>query len=338
MSRMVRQMRSLSTKRQLGLNGPYVSALGLGVMGMSDFYNPSAQNRDAEHIKLLHEAIDMGCTFWDTADVYGPYTNEILISKVLKERRNEVFVGTKFGFVRNPDGSFDGICGKPEYVFKSCDASLKRLGVETIDLYYQHRPDPNVPITETVQAMSELVKQGKVRYLGLSECSAEQIRLAHKVHPISAYQAEFSPWHTKLESDGRLEACRELGIAIVPYSPLGRGFLTGTIKSFDDLDPNDWRRKNPRFQKGAFEKNFELVKAFTRMAQAKGVPTSQLCLAWVLSQGNDFIPIPGTKRSKYLKENWGSLQVELSDKEKKELRKIINEIPIEGGQLNILKK
>ncbi|KAJ3255568.1 hypothetical protein HK103_006204 [Boothiomyces macroporosus] len=270
MSRMVKQMRSLSTKRQLGLNGPYVSALGLGVMGMSDFYNPSAQNRDAEHIKLLHEAIDMGCTFWDTD--------------------------------------------------------------------YQHRPDPNVPITETVQAMSELVKQGKVRYLGLSECSAEQIRLAHKVHPISAYQAEFSPWHTKLESDGRLEACRELGIAIVPYSPLGRGFLTGTIKSFDDLDPNDWRRKNPRFQKGAFEKNFELVKAFTRMAQAKGIPTSQLCLAWVLSQGSDFIPIPGTKRSKYLKENWGSLQVELSDKEKKELRKIINEIPIEGGQLNILKK
>ncbi|KAJ3255368.1 hypothetical protein HK103_006287, partial [Boothiomyces macroporosus] len=318
-----------ANKRQLGANGPWVSAIGFGAMGMSDFYGPTSEKDEPEHLRILNAAIDMGCTFWDTADMYGPFKNEILLGKVLKTRRNEVFICTKFGIDRS--GGSRSINGTPEYVKKCCNASLERLGISTIDLYYQHRPDPKTPISVTVKAMAELVKEGKVRYLGLSECSAEQIREAHAVHPISAYQVEFSPWHTNIETDGRLQTCRELGIAIVAYSPLGRGFLTGAIKSLDDLDPTDWRRNNPKFQPGSFEKNFELVKAFEQIASKKGVPVSQLCLAWVLAQGPDFIPIPGTKKMKYLEQNWGSLNVTLTDEEFAAIRKAIAEIPIEGA-------
>ncbi|KAL2916783.1 hypothetical protein HK105_203562 [Polyrhizophydium stewartii] len=317
-------------QRRLGRNGPLVSALGFGAMGMSEFYGAIDEKSEEESVALLHKIIDTGCTFWDTADMYGTGRNEQLLSRVLKTRRNEVFLCTKFGIVRDGTSGGRSVCGTPEYVRKACEASLARLGVDTIDLYYQHRVDPLVPIEDTVAAMAELVKEGKVRYLGLSEASAETIRRAHAVHPIAAYQVEYGPWCLDIENDGRLATCRELGIAIIAYSPLGRGFLTGAIKSPADFGEGDFRKYLPRFQPGAFEKNLELVHEFERIAAAKGVTVSQLCLAWVMAQGDDIIPIPGTKREKYFFDNWGSLNVKLTDAELREIRELIAKLPVEG--------
>eukprot|EP01027_Heterolobosea_sp_BB2_P020751 GEZU01029637.1.p1 GENE.GEZU01029637.1~~GEZU01029637.1.p1 ORF type:complete len:344 (-),score=114.91 GEZU01029637.1:85-1116(-) len=315
-------------KRKLGSSGQLVSAIGLGCMGMSEFYGSI---NDQENIAVLNEAIDKGCTFLDTADMYGiDGANEKLLSQVLKTRRNEVFLATKFGNVRNEKGEFLGVKGTPEYVRASCEASLKRLGVDYIDLYYQHRVDKDVPIEETVKAMAELVREGKVRYLGLSECSAETLRRACKVHPIAAVQIEYSPWSTDIERNGLLEACRENNVAIVAYSPLGRGFLTGRFKSPDDFEEGDFRRYNPRFQGDNFKKNYELVEKLTELATKKGVTPSQLTLAWVLAQGDDFIPIPGTKKSKYLNENLAAASIKLTDEELKEIRAIIDSIEIQG--------
>ncbi|KAI8918889.1 auxin-induced protein PCNT115 [Entophlyctis helioformis] len=315
-------------QRRLGKNGPLVSALGFGAMGMSEFYGAVDADSETQSLAILHAAIDAGCTFWDTADMYGSGKNEELLAKVLATRRDEVFLCTKFAIVRGEGGM--GISGKPEYVKAACAASLKRLGISTIDLYYQHRPDPNTPIEDTVRAMAELVAEGKVRYLGLSECSADNIRRAHAVHPIAAYQVEYSPWCLDIETDGRLAVCRELGIAIVAYSPLGRGFLTGQYKSPADFEEGDFRRYLPRFQPGVFERNYELVRAFETIATAKGITTSQLCLAWVMAQGDDFIPIPGTKRMKYFVENWGAVGVALTAGDLQQIRDVIAKIPIEG--------
>ncbi|KAL2919988.1 hypothetical protein HK105_200054 [Polyrhizophydium stewartii] len=318
-------------QRRLGRNGPLVSALGFGAMGMSEFYGAIDDKSEQESVALLHKIIDAGCTFWDTADVYGTGRNEQLLARVLKTRRNEVFLCTKFALYRDPQAGF-GVSGKPEYVRKACEASLQRLGVDSIDLYYQHRVDPSTPIEETVAAMAELVKEGKVKHLGLSECSAANIRRAHAVHPIAAYQVEYSPWCLDIETDDRLATCRELGIAIIAYSPLGRGFLTGAIKSPADFDPTDYRKFLPRFQPGAFEKNLELVREFEKIAAAKGVTVSQLCLAWVMAQGDDVIPIPGTKREKYFFDNWGSLNVKLTEAELREIRDLIAKMPVEGDR------
>jgi len=296
-------------------------------MGLSAFYDHTSM-KEEDKTKFLNDAIDLGCTFWDTADIYGP--NEDLLAKVLLTRRKEVFLCTKFA-LQLENGKLT-IQGDPAYVKQACASSLKRLGVDQIDLYYQHRPDPKVPIEETVKAMAELVQEGKVKYLGLSECSADEIRRAYKIHPIAAYQVEYSPWFVNIETDGRLQACRELGIAIVAYSPLGRGFMTGTIKSLDDLSKDDWRRQNPKFQPGVFEKNLAMVVAFEKLAAKKGVKPSQLCLAFVLAQGEDFIPIPGTKQIKYLKENWAAMDVVITEAEMKEIRGVIAQIPIEGAQ------
>ena len=270
-------------KRTLGNNGLEVSAIGLGCMGMSDFYG--SRDND-ESIRAVHYALDSGVSFLDTADMYGVGDNEKLVGQAIKDRRDEVVLATKFGNVRGKDGSFLGVNGRPEYVKEACDASLKRLGIDHIDLYYQHRVDPNVPIEETVGAMSDLVKEGKVRYLGLSEASVQTIKKAHSVHPITALQTEYSLWSRDVELE-ILPVCRELGIGFVPYSPLGRGFLTGQIKTFDDLEKDDYRRFSPRFQGDNFLKNIELVEEIEKMAKEKGCQPSQLALSWLLAQGED---------------------------------------------------
>jgi aryl-alcohol dehydrogenase-like predicted oxidoreductase len=305
-------------KRKLGRAELEVSALGLGCMGMSEFY---AGRVEEESIATIHRALDVGVNFLDTADMYGPFTNEELVGRAIKGRREEVVLATKFGNMRGGAGEFLGVNGRPEYVRAACEASLGRLDVETIDLYYQHRVDPNTPIEETVGEMSRLVEEGKVRYLGLSEAAAETIRRAHAVHPITALQTEYSLWSREPE-DGLLEVCRELGIGFVPYSPLGRGFLTGQIKSFDDLAPDDYRRHAPRFQGENFQKNLELVARIEEIAAEKHCTPAQLALAWVLAQGPEIVPIPGTKRRKYLEENVAALEVEITTADLKRIDEI----------------
>ena len=302
-------------KRTLGRDGPEVSAIGLGCMGMSEFYGTGD---DAESIKVIHRALDRGVTFLDTPDMYGPFKNEELVGKALKDRRDDAFLATKFGNVRGDDGAFLGVRGDPDYVRSACEASLKRLGVETIDLYYQHRVDPNVPIEDTVGEMARLKDEGKIRFLGLSEASAETIRKAHATHKITALQTELSLWSRDAEQQV-LPTVRELGIGFVAYSPLGRGFLTGEIKSPSDFPDDDYRRFHPRFTGENFDRNIALVHEVAKLAHTKGCTTAQLALAWVLAQGDDIVPIPGTKQRKYLEENVRAIDVELTAEELEEI-------------------
>ncbi|GBC27596.1 aldo/keto reductase [Rhizophagus irregularis DAOM 181602=DAOM 197198] len=291
--------------RELGKTGVKIPAIGFGCMGMSDFYGSSDEQ---ENIKVLNRTLELGCNFWDTSDVYGSGANEILISKVLKDRRDDVFICTKF----------------------ACDNSLKRLGIDCIDLYYQHRVDPDTPIEDTVGALAELVKEGKVKYIGLSECSAATLRRAHKVHPIAAVQIEYSPWSLDIETNGIMETCKELGITIVAYGSLGRGFLTGKYRSIDDFEPGDVRRTHPRFQPENFAKNLKLADKFAEFASKKSITAGQLCLAWVLAQSDNIVTIPGTRSIKYLEENLEAAKVQLNSEELSEIRQIIDSFEIIG--------
>ncbi|KAJ2551195.1 hypothetical protein EV175_003782 [Coemansia sp. RSA 1933] len=324
---------------EIGVPGDKVCVprIGLGTMGMSVMYGAVD---DEESVKVLNHAVDIGCNFWDTSDIYGLGHNERLLSRVLKERRNEIFICTKIGVVtRAPAPGEDvgnfaqyitGVSGKPEYMRKCTEASLERLGVDTIDMIYLQRMDPKTPIEDTIGTLAELVKEGKVKYIGLSECTPEELRRAHKVHPITAIEVEYSAWSTHIETNGVLDACRELGVTVVAYSPLGRGFLTGQIRSFDDLPEGDWRRTNPRFKPEHFETNLKLVGAIEEMAKKYNCKPGQLGLAWLLAQEENLIAIPGTKKSKYLDENFGAGQVKISDEDLKELRKLVNSANIQG--------
>ena len=303
----------------LGANGPVVSRIGLGCMGMSDFYGAA---NDRQSIDVIRRALDLGVTLLDTADMYGVGRNEELVGRAIRDQRDTVVLATKFGNVRAPDGTFLGVNGKPEYVKQACDASLKRLGVDVIDLYYQHRVDPQTPIEDTVGAMADLVREGKVRYLGLSEAAPETIRRAHAVHPITALQSEYSLW-TRDPEDELLPLCAELGIGFVAYSPLGRGFLTGAIRNIDDLAPDDWRRNNPRFQGENFQRNLALVDAVHELAKAKGCTAAQLALAWVLARDEGIVPIPGTRSIERLEENVRAADLSLGDDELRRLDEIV---------------
>jgi aryl-alcohol dehydrogenase-like predicted oxidoreductase len=306
-------------ERRLGSQGLVVSEMGLGCMGMSEFYGVAAE---AESIATIHRALELGIDFLDTADMYGPFTNEKLVGRAIRDRRDQVMLATKFGNARSEAGEYLGVRGDPQYVRSACDASLQRLGVDHIDLYYQHRVDPRVPIEETVGAMAELVRAGKVRFLGLSEAAPDTIRRAHATHTISALQTEYSLWSRDVEKNGVLKTVRELGIGFVAYSPLGRGFLTGRFQRLEDLPEDDFRRHNPRFEGENFQKNLELVRAVEKLADEKGITPARLALAWVLAQGDDIVPIPGTKRVTYLEQNVAAAEVELTAEDLKRIHEV----------------